>query len=77
MLSFAAFYALMYWALQHVAAGVATIVLAIVPLAGLRGAVARHPALDALGDEPSVRLFPVAARSPGVWLANEPVRPGT
>lgn len=35
VLSFAGFYALLYWALLHVTAGVSTVVLALVPLATL------------------------------------------
>lgn len=41
VLSFAVFYALMYWALVRVSAGVATVVMAIVPLATLLLAAAQ------------------------------------
>lgn len=41
VLSFAAFYALMYWALVRVSAGVATVVMAVVPLATLLLAAAQ------------------------------------
>lgn len=42
VLSFAAFYALMYWALLHVTAGVATVVLAMVPLVTILLAAAQR-----------------------------------
>ncbi len=42
LLSIAVFYALMYWALVHVTAGVATVVLAVVPLLTLLLASAQH-----------------------------------
>lgn len=42
VLSFAMFYALMYWALVRVSAGVATVVMAVVPLATLLLAAAQH-----------------------------------
>ena len=42
VLSFAAFYALMYWALLQVTAGVATVVLAMAPLMTILLAAAQH-----------------------------------
>ena len=42
VLSFAAFYALMYWALLQVTAGVATVVLALVPLVTILLTAAQH-----------------------------------
>jgi drug/metabolite transporter (DMT)-like permease len=68
LLNFGAFFALMYWALLHVTAGVATIVLATVPLMTLLLAVAQR--LERF--RPRALVGAVAAMLGIAWMAFSP-----
>lgn len=68
VLSFAGFYALMYWALVRVEAGAATVVLAVVPLATALLAAAQR--LERL--RPRTALGAMAAGAGILWMAVGP-----